>query len=112
LAGEDAAKYQRLLALAKNKEVRRMEQTWMNRYEEQGFKRGKAVGKADALERMRRMVLRSIEERFGVVPEPVQERVQAITSIETLAKLFAKVPSLRSAEALLPRRNGKARSVD
>jgi hypothetical protein len=136
LAGEDATEYQRLLALKENREVRRMEQTWMGRAEEQGFKKGKAVGlekgkalgfrkgkmegkakgkaegRAQAVDRMRRLVLRRVEERFGDVPEPVQARVQAITSIETLARMFEKVPSLRSAESLLPRRNGKARSAD
>ena len=132
LAGEDAAEYRRLLALPKNKEVRRMEQTWMSRAEEQGFKKGKAIGlergkavglekgmtqgfrkgkmagKAEAIARMKQMVLQRIERRFGPVAEPVQARVQAVTSIETLAKLLEKLPSLRSAEDLLPRRNGKA----
>jgi len=115
LAGEDAAEYRRLLALPKNKEVRRMEQTWMSRAEEQGFKKGKAVGlekgKAEAIDWMRRIVLQRIERRFGPVTEPVQARVQAVTSIETLARLLEKLPSLRSAEDLLPRRNGKAKSM-
>jgi hypothetical protein len=128
LAGEDAAEYRRLLALEKNKEVRRMEQTWMGRAEEQGFKKGKAVGlekgktqgfrkgkmegKAEAVDRMRRMVLQQIERRFGAVTEPVETRIREITSIETLVRLFAKVPSLESPEDLLPRRNGKAKSTD
>jgi len=105
LSGEDALEYRRLLALKKNKEVRQMEQTWLGRAEEQGFKKGQA----DALERMRRMVLKRIEQRFGVVPEPVEARVRE-TSIETLAKVIEKLPSLRSAEDLLHHRNGKAKS--
>ena len=140
LAGEDATEYRRLLALAKNKGVRRMEQTWMSRAEEQGFEKGKAVGlkkgktqgfregkaqglekgktqgfregKAEAVDRMRRMVLLRIEKRFGPVPAPVQARVQATTSIEALARMLEKIPSLQSAEELLPHRNGKANSTD
>ena len=127
LAGEDAAEYGRLLALKENKEVRRMEQTLWGRAEEQGFKKGQAAGlekgfrkgrmegrsqgKAEAVDRMRRMVLQRIERRFGAVPEPVEARVHAITSIEVLARLFAKVPSLSSPDEILPRRNGKAKST-
>jgi len=127
LAGEDAAEFRRLLALPNNKEVRRMEQTWMSRAEEQGFKKGKAVGlekgmthgfrkgkmagKAEAIDRMKRTVLQRIERRFGPVTEPVQARIQAVTSIEALARLLEKLPSLRSAEDLLLRRNGKVKST-
>lgn len=105
LAGEDAAEYRRLLALQKNREVRRMEQNFMNRYEEQGFKKGKA----EAVDQMRQMVLRRIEQRFGSVPEPVQARVRAIASIEALVKLLEKLPSLQAVDDLLPRRNGNAK---
>ena len=110
LAGEDAAEYRRLLAFQKNKEVRQMEQTWMNRYEEQGFKRGKAEGKAEAIDQMRRMVLQRIEQRFKAVPEPVEARVRAISSIEALAKLLEKLSSVQSVDDLLPHRNGNGRA--
>ena len=107
LSGEDAAEYRRLLALKKNKEIRQMEHTLLGRAEEQGFKKGEAK----AVDRMRRMVLQRVERRFGAVPESVEARVQAITSIETLARLMEKLPSLRSAEDLLPRRNGRSKST-
>ncbi|HKH48514.1 MAG TPA: hypothetical protein VKM72_27950 [Thermoanaerobaculia bacterium] len=108
LSEEDAAEYRRLLALKKNKEIRRMDQTWLGKAEAQGFRRGKAEGKAETVDRMKRMVLKRIEQRFGAVPEPVQARVQEIASLERLVRLFEKVPSLRSAEDLLPHRNGKS----
>lgn len=122
LAGEDAAEYRRLLARKENEEVRRMEQTWTNRYEEQGFKKGKAVGlkkgktegfregKAAAVDQMRQMVLQRVEKRFGPVPEPVEARIQAITSIETLARWLEKLPSLKAVDDLLPHRNGNGRA--
>ena len=128
MSGDDAAEYRSLLALKKNKEVRQMEQTWMSRAEEQGFKKGKAVGlekgkdlgfrkgktegKAEAVDRMRRMVLQRIERRFGAVPEPIEAKVRAISSIEALGRLLEKVPSLQSADDLLPRRNGRPKSTD
>jgi hypothetical protein len=127
LSGEDATEYQHLLALEKNKEIRQMEDTWLGRAEEQGFKKGEAKGlakglakgkiqgfregKAETVDRMRRMVLQRVERRFGAVPESVEARVQAITSIETLARLMEKLPSLRSAEDLLPRRNGRPKNA-
>jgi len=119
LSGEDALEFRRLLALKTNKEVRQMEQTWLGRAEAQGFKKGKAEGraegkaegKAEAIDRMRRMLLRRIEQRFGAVPEPVQAKVQGTSSIETLARLLEKLPSLRSVDDLLPHRNGKAKST-
>ena len=89
-----------------------MEQTWLGKAEAQGFRKGKMEGKvearAEAVDRMRRMVLKRIEQRFGPVTEPVQARVQTIASIEALARLLEKLPSLRSVEDLLPRRNGRS----
>ncbi len=115
LSGDDATEFRRLLALKRNKEIRRMDQTWLGKSEAKGFEKGKAAGfekgKVAAVGRMRRMVLKRIERRFGPVPEPVQARVLEITSIATLARLLEKLPSLQSPEDLLPRRNGRSKST-
>lgn len=129
LPGENALEYRRLLALERNKEIRHMDQTWLGKAEARGFEKGKAQGlekglakglekglkkgrsegKAEAVDQMRRMVLGRIEQRFGSVPDPVQAKVQTISSIATLVKLLEKLPSLQSVEDLLPRRNGNGR---
>jgi len=131
LSGEDAAEYQRILSLKKNKEIRKMAQTWLGKAEargraegqekglqmglqkglQQGIRKGKAEGRAEAVDRMRQLVLGRIEQRFGEVPERVQARIQAIDALEPLAEMLEKLPLLRSAEDLLSRRrrsNGHA----
>lgn len=104
LSKEDAAAYQRLLSLEHNKEVRQMELTWLGKAEAQGIKKGIKQGKAEAVEQMRRMVLRRIEQRFGAVPEPVQARIETLQSVEPLAKMLEKLPLLQSADDLFSRR--------
>ena len=132
LSGESALEYRRLLELQRNKEIRQMDQTWLGKAEARGFEKGKAVGearatkkiqarlgkveaqgvkkgKAEAVEQMRQMVLGRIERRFGSVPDPVQAKVRMIASIEGLAKLLEKLPTLQSVEDLLSNRNGNGR---
>jgi hypothetical protein len=117
LSGEDAAEYQRLLAQEKNKEIRQMQLTWLGKAEAQGRMQGKAEGKAEgkaqgkaeAVEQMRRMVLQRIEKRFGVVPEAVQVKVQAMNSLKALVSLVEKLPLAPSAEDLLSRRRSRSK---
>lgn len=117
LSGEDAAEYQRLLVHEKNKEIQQMQLTWLGKAEAQGREQGraegkaqgKAQGKAESIEQMRRMVLQRIEKRFGVVPEAVQAKVQAMSSLKTLVSLVEKLPLAHSAEDLLSRRRSRSK---
>jgi hypothetical protein len=132
LSGEDALEYRRLLALQRNKEIRQMDQTWLGKAEARGFEKGKAAGEAratkklqarlgkveaqgirkgrsEAVDQMRQIVLKRIEQRFGSVPDPVQAKVRTISSLATLGKLLEKLPTLQSVEDLLPHRNGNGR---
>ena len=84
-----------------------MDQTWLGKAEARGFEKGKA----EAVEQMRQMVLGRIEKRFGSVPDSVQAKVRTIGSMEALVKLLEKLPILQSVEDLLPRRNGRPKSV-
>jgi flagellar biosynthesis/type III secretory pathway protein FliH len=76
---------------------------------EKGIKKGKAEGMTLAVEQMRQMVLRSIEQRFGTVPERVLARVQTIKGFEPLGNMLKRLPLVESADDLLPRR-GRPRS--
>lgn len=89
--------FERLLALEENKEIRTMETTWLGKAEAKGVK----MGKAEAVEQMRQAVLQGLERRFEVVPQRVRRRLEAIRSIERLALLVAKLPSLEKAADLL-----------
>ena len=110
LSGEDAAEYQRLLNLKDNEEIRQMEQTWLGRAEARGLKKGIEKGKAQAVEQMRQMVLREIEQRFGAVPERVAARVRAIRTLEPLGKMLKELSSIQSPDDLLSRRRSLAES--
>lgn len=114
LAGEDAAEYQSLLSLQKNKEVREMELTWLERAEAkgrtEGMARGKAQERARSVEQLRRMVLAGLEQRFGAVPERVQAGVQAVRAVEPLGEMLKNLWLVQSADDLLPRRSRRPKS--
>jgi hypothetical protein len=86
-------------------------QAQLGRAEAQSFKKGMSEGKAEVVDQLRRLVLKRIEQRFGPVPDPIQAKVRSITSMEALVKLLEKVPSLQSVEDLRPRRNGRPKSA-
>jgi hypothetical protein len=52
-------------------------------------------------EQMRQAVLLGLERRFGAVPQRVRRRLEAIRSLERLAELVAKLPSLETVADLL-----------
>ncbi|HYU33888.1 MAG TPA: DUF4351 domain-containing protein [Thermoanaerobaculia bacterium] len=95
LTQEDARELQRLLDLEGNEEIKAMELTWLGKAEARGVEKGIAQGaetaKREAVERMRRVVLRQIEQRFGKVPAKVRRKVEAIDSLEPLADLAERV---------------------
>jgi hypothetical protein len=107
LSGQDALELQRLLDLEGNEEIKTMELTWLGQAEargiEQGIVRGKKEGikegiaqgaetaRREAVGRMRRVVLRQLEQRFGAVPTKMRRKIEAIDSLEPLADLAEKV---------------------
>ena len=52
---------------------------------------GAETATRQAVERMRRVVLRQIEQRFGAVPAKVRRKIEAIDSLEPLADLAERV---------------------
>jgi hypothetical protein len=107
LTPQDAIELQRLLDLKGNEEIKTMELTWLGQAEargmerglEKGIERGKKEGMAQGAEtamrqavgRMRRVVLRQIEQRFGAVPTKMRRKIEALDSLEPLADLAEKV---------------------
>jgi hypothetical protein len=106
LSGEDAAEFLWLLELDENRRICEMELTWLGQAEARGLERGRSEGLAEAIERMRRLVLLRIEQRFGTVPGRVQKKVLAIDSVEPLVEMIERLPLLTSVEDLVPRRDG------
>jgi hypothetical protein len=115
LPGQDALELQRLLDLEGNEEIKTMELTWLGQAEargiekgiETGIERGRKEGMAQAeaatrqaVGRMRRVVLRQIEQRFGAVPAKMRLKIEAIDSLEPLADLAERVLVVDSAGEL------------
>ncbi|HJX29541.1 MAG TPA: hypothetical protein VJ885_16685 [Thermoanaerobaculia bacterium] len=104
LSERDAAEFQRLLDLEGHEEIKSMELTWLGKAEARGMEQGLAQGmaqgaeaaKKEAVDRMRRVVLRLMSQRFGKVPAGSKRAVGAIDSIETLATLAEKVLVVQS----------------
>ena len=101
LTPEGAAEFKRLLALEENKEIRAMETTWLGKAEARGRRQGRTEAKAEYVEQMRQAVLLGLERRFGAVPQRVRRRLEAIRSIERLAEMVARLPSLEAVDDLL-----------
>jgi hypothetical protein len=91
LSEEDAAEFRRLLDLKGHEEIKAMELTWFGKAEAQGMAQGAQTATKEAVERMQRMVLRLMSQKFGKVPAGPKRAVGAIDSIETLATLAEKV---------------------
>jgi len=95
LSGQNAIELQRLLDLEGNEEIKAMELTWLGKAEARGMEKGLAQGSEaatrQAVERMRRVVLRQIEQRFEKVPAKVRRKIEAIDDLEPLAGLAERV---------------------
>jgi hypothetical protein len=97
--------YARLCELAVNQEVKAMEMTWAERMEEKytqkGIEQGREQGlELGRLEGMRQVLLRLLGRRFGVVPDAVRRKVEAIEESAPLSDLTEKVLDARSIEDL------------
>lgn len=101
LTGKDAAEYKRLLELEENKEVEKMDTSYLGRAEARGVKKGAAQAEAQAVEKMRQAVLQGLEQRFGAIPKQVQRRLEATRSLERLAALVEKLLSADTVEDLV-----------
>jgi len=93
LSEEESARYQRLMEQEENKEVEEMEMTWLGKAEARGIEK--------TLEQMRQAVIQRVEQRFGVLPEGIEERVQAIDSVGPLADLLTRLSQVQSADELV-----------
>jgi hypothetical protein len=112
LTEQDALEFQQLLDLEGNEEIKSMELTWLGKAEargmEKGIKRGRKEGIAqgaetatrEAVGRLRQVVLRQIEQRFGAVPAKTRRKIEAIDSLEPLADLAEQVLVVDSVGAL------------
>lgn len=100
LTGEDAAAYARLRKSADNRRVSAMQMTWADRLEAKGMEKGLTRARNEGLRAFRRVVLRQLGQRFGRLPENVRRRVQAIDSVEGLAKVAEKVLLIRSLDEI------------
>jgi hypothetical protein len=92
LSPEDAAEFRRLLELEENREVREMEMTWLGKAE--------AKGRAQGVEVLRGVVLDLMDQRFGGVPAQVRQRVEAIDSLDTLARISKRILTVPSIDDL------------
>jgi hypothetical protein len=99
LSEQDAAEFRRLLDLKGHEEIKAMELTWFGKAEARGMEQGLAQGMAqgaeaarkEAIDRMRRVVLRQMSQRFGTLSPKVRKKIEAIDSFETLDALAEKV---------------------
>ena len=96
LTAQDALELQRLLDLEGNKEIKTMELTWLGKAEARGVE----TATRQAVERMRRVVLRLMTQRFGAVSAKVRRKIEAIDSVEPLADLAERVLVVSSIDDL------------
>lgn len=72
---------------------------WTQEWKQEGFEEGLRQGIANTAATLRGMLLASLEERFGALPEEVRRQVDSIGSVEELGKLLSRsgtAPSLAS----------------
>jgi hypothetical protein len=100
LNSDEAEEYARLCTVRENREVRRMATTWSERMKAQGREEGLHEGIQEGLLALRAVLLGLLEQRFGSIPEKTRERVEAISSLERLARLHQRALTARSLGAL------------
>ena len=77
-----------------------MATSWAERLEAKGREEGLETGLKEGLRVMREVLLSLLEQRFGPLPETTRQRVEAISSLERLARLGRRVLTARSLAAL------------
>lgn len=68
---------------------------------QQGLQQGLQQARREDLEKIRRVLLQGLEQRFGPLPEEVRQRVEAIGSLEELMELSLRAGSAPSLDALI-----------
>jgi predicted transposase/invertase (TIGR01784 family) len=64
-------------------------QEWKQEGFQEGIEKGKELQKEQVVETLRGVLLAALEQRFGPLPEETRRQVEAIASVEALAKLIA-----------------------
>src|SRR6185295_9277701 len=116
LNGREAEEYASLSRAQESPETKTMELTWADRIEAKGIKKGLAKGREEgravgveegrerglleATDRLRRTVLRLLDQRFGKVPAPLRKRLAAIRSLDELSAIADRILEVRSIEEL------------
>jgi predicted transposase/invertase (TIGR01784 family) len=67
---------------------------------QEGLQQGLHKGQEDALEKAREVLVRDLERRFGLLPDEVRRRVDAIASIEELTEFVLQAGAAASLDAL------------
>jgi len=101
LKEEERAQYQALLNTESNSKVKEVVMTWSEQIEARGEAKGEARGEARGLQSS---LLTVLSARFGSVPQPLEQRLQADQNGEHLRQLLttaATAPSLSEFEAAL-----------
>jgi len=73
---------------------------WKQEGFEKGLEKGREEGQEESLTRLREVLLRGLEDRFGAVPESVRGKVAAIGSLEEIAKLIARMAMATSLDTV------------
>ena len=97
LTPEEAAEFEALGHLGKNREVHAMAMTWEERMMAKGREEGLQVGREEGEQQgTRQLVLELLGERFGAVPDRIRRKVDEIESVDRLRFLAKKVLKAQS----------------
>jgi hypothetical protein len=91
LSGQDAVDYAAMQARQENQEIQTMEMTWAEMLEAKGEKKGLRKGRQEGREEVRQLLLEQLGQRFGPLPKSVQQRVEAISSMERLKQIARQI---------------------
>jgi len=108
LKGREAEEYASLASVQDSPESEAMQMTWADKIEAKGIakgrregrKEGREEGREEAADLLRRTLLLQIDQRFGKVPEALQERLAAIRSFAKLGAIASKILKVQSIEDL------------
>ena len=73
---------------------------WKREGFEEGLEKGREEGQEESLVRLRGVLLRGLEDRFGAIPESVRGKVAALSSIEEVASLIARIATASSLDTM------------
>lgn len=77
-----------------------MELTWSQQHFVEGLEKGRQEGRQEGGRRLRDVVRRLIERRFGALPAPTRERLEAIEDLDTLDRLSERAFEAESLDDL------------